>query len=156
MASTSKPTKTKKDAPGKKKATEEILQDASASTSQASDPAAPNPPKQQSGKSQSPDSPPLEPWMRQTVVLKLKEVDGRVPDMSQDVFGKKMVLDQGFSKPEVVSIHSFIRGMFYITFASVAICKRYWEMVKAARPDSSFKRFVGSCPIQKEERRVTI
>ncbi|XP_040285795.1 zinc finger CCHC domain-containing protein 3-like [Bufo bufo] len=158
MASTSKPpkNKTKKTATDGRTGTEEALQGLSASTSSATDPAAPVPPKQQEGQKPGPGSPPLEPWMRQTVVLKLKEVDGRAPDMSQDVFGKKMVLDQGFAKPEVTSIHSPFAGMFWITFASVAICKRYWEMVKAAQPDSPFRRFVGSYPVQREERRVTV
>eukprot|EP00079_Xenopus_tropicalis_P029462 XP_012824861.1 PREDICTED: uncharacterized protein LOC105948215 isoform X1 [Xenopus tropicalis] len=101
-------------------------------------------------------SPNLEPWMRQTVVLKLREVEGKAPDMSTDVFGKKMVMEQGFSKAETVSIQTFIGGLFYITFASMAICRRYWERVKAAGPESPFTRFVGNSPIQREERRVTV
>ncbi|XP_031747518.1 zinc finger CCHC domain-containing protein 3-like [Xenopus tropicalis] len=101
-------------------------------------------------------SPNLEPWMRQTVVLRLKEVEGKVPDMSTGVFGKKMVMEQGFSKAETVSIQTFIGGLFYITFASMAICRRYWERVKAAGPESPFTRFVGNSPIQREERRVTV
>lgn len=59
------------------------------------------------------DAPNLEPWMRQTVVLKLKDVDGRKPDMNQGTFGKKMVLEQGFAKPEVTSISSFWSGVFF-------------------------------------------
>ncbi|XP_044133181.1 zinc finger CCHC domain-containing protein 3-like [Bufo gargarizans] len=145
----------RKQAAEQRKATDEAHQDPSAFTSLASNPAAPVPPKQQVGKKPSPDSPALEPWMRQMVVLQLKEVDGRMPDMSQDVFGKKMVLDQGFSNAETVSIHSFITGMFYITFASLAICNRYWEMGKTARLDIPFNRFVGNWPFQREERRVT-
>ncbi|XP_075704678.1 zinc finger CCHC domain-containing protein 3-like [Rhinoderma darwinii] len=47
-------------------------------------------------------------------------------------------------------------GMFFVTFASINICRRYWEMVKAARPESPFSRFVGNCPVQREERRVTV
>ncbi|XP_075715661.1 uncharacterized protein LOC142750545 [Rhinoderma darwinii] len=112
--------------------------------------------RQEAGRKPSQGAPFLEPWMRQTVVLKLKEVDGRVPDMSWEVFASKMVLDHGFSKAETVSIHSFFTGMFYITFASINICKHYWEMVKAAKPDFPFARFVGNCPVQREERRVTI
>ncbi|XP_040275897.1 zinc finger CCHC domain-containing protein 3-like [Bufo bufo] len=156
--STSKPPKkkTKKTTAEGRKTTAEALQDPSASTSSAADPAASAPLKQQEGQKPGPGSPPLEPWMRQTVVLKLKEVDGRAADMSQDVFGKKMVLEQGFAKPDVTSIHSFFAGMFWITFASVTICKRYWEMGKATQPDSPFRCFVGSCPVQREERRVTV
>ena len=150
MASTSKPTKNKKKASETRKTTEKAHHNPSASTSTATDL------KQQEGRKPGLGSPPLEPWMRQTVVLKLKEMDGKTPDMSQDVFGKKMVLDQGFGKPEVVSIHSFFTGIFWITFASVEICKRYWEMVKTASPDSPFRRFVGSSPVRKEERRDTV
>ncbi|XP_075044595.1 uncharacterized protein LOC142104045 [Mixophyes fleayi] len=101
-------------------------------------------------------TPTLEPWMRQTIVLKLKEVDGRVPDMTAETFGKKMILDQGFSKAETLSVQNYLKGIFYITFASIAICKRYGEAVKSARPESPFSRFVGNCPIQREERRVTV
>ncbi|XP_075056935.1 uncharacterized protein LOC142143120 [Mixophyes fleayi] len=101
-------------------------------------------------------TPTLEPWMRQTVVLKLKEVEGRVPDMTAETFGKKMILDQGFSKAETLSMQNYLKGIWYITFASIAICKRYWEAVKTARPESPFSRFVGNCPIQREERRVTV
>ncbi|XP_075057038.1 uncharacterized protein LOC142143227 [Mixophyes fleayi] len=101
-------------------------------------------------------TPTLEPWMRQTVVLKLKEVEGRVPDMTAKTFGKKMILDQGFSKAETLSMQNYLKGIWYITFDSIAICKRYWEAVKTARPESPFSRFVGNCPIQREERRVTV
>ncbi|XP_075053795.1 uncharacterized protein LOC142139825 [Mixophyes fleayi] len=94
--------------------------------------------------------------MRQTVVLKLKEVEGRVPDMTTETFGKKMILDQSFSKAETLSVQNYLKGIWYITFASIAICKRYWEAVKTARPESPFFRFVGNCPIQREERRVTV
>ncbi|XP_075684310.1 uncharacterized protein LOC142652549 [Rhinoderma darwinii] len=101
-------------------------------------------------------APTVEPWMKQTVALKLKEVDGRVPDMTEEVFCQKMLLDQGFAKPETFSIQAFMTGMFFVTFASINICRRYWEMVKAARPESPFSRFVGNCPVQREERRVTV
>lgn len=101
-------------------------------------------------------APILEPWMRQTVALKLKEVDGRVPDMTNDVFSKKMLLDQGFSKAETLSITSFKAGIFFITFATINICRRYWEAVKTAAPESPFSRFMGNCPIQREERRITV
>ncbi|XP_075062102.1 uncharacterized protein LOC142150816 [Mixophyes fleayi] len=101
-------------------------------------------------------TPTLEPWMRQTMVLKLKEVEGRVPDMTAETFCKKMILDQGFSKAETLSVQNYLKGIWYITFASIAICKRYWEAVKTARPESSFSRFVGNCPIQREERRVMV
>ncbi|XP_075684311.1 uncharacterized protein LOC142652550 [Rhinoderma darwinii] len=67
-----------------------------------------------------------------------------------------MLLDQGFAKPETISIQAFMTGMFFVTFASINICRRYWEMVKAARPESPFSRFVGNCPVQREERRVTV
>ncbi|XP_075034531.1 uncharacterized protein LOC142095485 [Mixophyes fleayi] len=67
-----------------------------------------------------------------------------------------MILDQGFSKAETLSVQNYLKGIWYITFASIAICKRYWEAVKTARPESPFSRFVGNCPIQREERRVTV
>lgn len=66
--------------------------------------------------------------------FKLKEVDGRRPDMNQEIFGRKIVLEQGFSKVEDLSIHAFIAGKFYITFVSIGICKWYWEMVKTSGP----------------------
>ncbi|XP_077327689.1 uncharacterized protein LOC143962233 [Lithobates pipiens] len=74
-----------------------------ASTSQPG-PAKPSPPA---------DGPPtLESWMKQTVVLQLKEVDGRVPDMTPEIFGKKMILEQGFSKAETLSVQAFTRELF--------------------------------------------
>ncbi|KAM5165181.1 uncharacterized protein ACMZJ9_007617 [Mantella aurantiaca] len=100
--------------------------------------------------------PTLEPWMKQTVVLKLKEVDGRIPDLTPEVFGKKCILDQGFTKAETLSVQSFVKGVFYITFMSLHICQRYWEKVKAAGPDSILAKFLANSPIQREERRVTV
>ncbi|XP_075056936.1 uncharacterized protein LOC142143121 [Mixophyes fleayi] len=76
--------------------------------------------------------------------------------MTAETFGKKMILDQGFSKAETLSVQNYLKGIWYITFASIAICKRYWEAVKTARPESPFSRFVGNCPIQREERRATV
>ncbi|KAM5138176.1 LOW QUALITY PROTEIN: uncharacterized protein ACMZJ9_016764 [Mantella aurantiaca] len=101
-------------------------------------------------------APTLEPWMKQTVVLKLKEVDGRIPDLTPEVFGKKCILDQGFTKAETLSVQSFVKGVFYITFMSLHICQRYWEKVKAAGPDSILGKFLANSPIQREERRVTV
>ncbi|XP_072265345.1 uncharacterized protein [Pyxicephalus adspersus] len=100
--------------------------------------------------------PALEPWMKQTVVLQLKEVNGKIPDMTAEVFGKKMVIDQGFAKAETLSIQAFVRGIFYVTFVSLQVCSRYWEKVKAAEPGSTFSNFVANSPIQLEERRVTV
>ncbi|XP_068134801.1 zinc finger CCHC domain-containing protein 3-like [Hyperolius riggenbachi] len=101
-------------------------------------------------------APALEPWMRTTVALKLRKVDGRVPDMTPEVFGKKMVLDQGFSKAETLSIQNFMEGIFYITFISMQVCRRYWEAFSTAGPDSTFRKFDGNSPIQREERRIMI
>ncbi|XP_068089248.1 zinc finger CCHC domain-containing protein 3-like [Hyperolius riggenbachi] len=101
-------------------------------------------------------APALEPWMRTTVALKLRKVDGRVPDMTPEVFGKKMVLDQGFSKAETLSIQNFMEGIFYITFISMQVCRRYWEAFSTAGPDSPFRKFDGNSPIQREERRIMI
>lgn len=119
-------------------------------------PAPPRDPRRGAATRPYQDAPNLEPWMRQTVVLKLKDVDGRKPDMNQGTFGKKMVLEQGFAKPEVTSISSFWSGVFFVTFASIEICKRYWERVKTAGADSPFGHFVWNCPIQREERRITV
>ncbi|KAM5164989.1 uncharacterized protein ACMZJ9_007390 [Mantella aurantiaca] len=113
--------------------------------------------RSQPGFRQSADGlPTLEPWMKQTVVLKLKEVDGRIPDLTPEIFGKKCILDQGFTKAETLSVQSFVKGVFYITFMSLHICQRYWEKVKAAGPDSIFGKFLANSPIQREERRVTV
>ncbi|KAM4018818.1 uncharacterized protein ACNLHF_001464 [Anomaloglossus baeobatrachus] len=101
-------------------------------------------------------APTLEPWMRQTVALKLKAVDGRLPDMSSDVFCKKMILDQGFSRAETLSVQTFMTGIFLVTFATVNACRRYWEAMNAAMPDSPFHSFLGSCPIQRDEKRITV
>ncbi|XP_075207910.1 uncharacterized protein LOC142312811 [Anomaloglossus baeobatrachus] len=101
-------------------------------------------------------APTLEPWMRQTVALKLKAVDGRVPDMSSDVFCTKMILDQGFSRAETLSVQAFLSGIFLVTFATVNACRRYWEAMNAAIPDSPFHSFIGSCPLQRGEKRITV
>ncbi|CAN2390890.1 zinc finger CCHC, partial [Pristimantis euphronides] len=117
------------------------------------------PPKtsQQEGSKKPTDgAPPLEPWMRQTVALKLKEVDGKVPDMDQGVFGKKMILDQGFSKSEVLCLSALFNGLFLITFATVDSCRRYWEMVQSAAENSPFAQFWSSCPVKRDERRITV
>ncbi|XP_077112932.1 uncharacterized protein LOC143768131 [Ranitomeya variabilis] len=102
------------------------------------------------------EAPTLEPWMRQTVALKLKEVDGRVPDMSPDVFSQKMLLERGFSRSETLCVQTFLTGIFFVTFATVNACRRFWEMVSAEGSDPSLSAFTGSCPIQREERRITI
>ncbi|XP_075122673.1 uncharacterized protein LOC142196598 [Leptodactylus fuscus] len=94
--------------------------------------------------------------MKQTVVLKLREVDGRLPDLSEEVFCRTMPADQGFSPCQTLSVQSFVTGLFYVTFASMEICRRYWEAVKSAAPGSPFKAFLGSCPVQMDERRVTV
>ncbi|XP_066444907.1 uncharacterized protein [Eleutherodactylus coqui] len=142
------------------KKTEKAQLNPSPSAGPTPSPAAPEAPQQEVGRKPRSGPPSLEPWMRQTVVLKLKEVDGRLPDMSQEVFGKKMVLEQGFSQGEILSIHALVAGIFYITFASTTICRRYWEKMKAASPDSPFRKFLGSCREEerekREERRVTV
>ncbi|KAM8921338.1 uncharacterized protein RCH25_016045 [Pelodytes ibericus] len=109
------------------------------------------------GSSRTPGGlPPLEPWMRQTVVLKLKEVDGRVPSLDPETFSKQVLQERGFSAAETLSIQSLRDGLFYVTFISVAVCRRFWDMVKMAQPDSPLSRFVGNCSIQREERKVTV
>ncbi|XP_073470345.1 uncharacterized protein [Aquarana catesbeiana] len=100
--------------------------------------------------------PALEPWMKQTVVLQLKEVDGRVPDMTSEIFGKKIILEQGFSKVETLSVQAFTRGIFFITFVSFQVCRRYWEMVKTSGPESPFRKFTVNCSITRDEKRVTV
>ncbi|XP_077111155.1 uncharacterized protein LOC143767021 [Ranitomeya variabilis] len=102
------------------------------------------------------EAPTLEPWMRQTVALKLKEVDGRVPDMSPDMFSRKMLLERGFSTSETLCVQTFLTGIFFVTFATVNACRRFWEMVSAGGSDPSLSAFTGSCPIQREERRITV
>ncbi|CAN2391925.1 zinc finger CCHC [Pristimantis euphronides] len=94
--------------------------------------------------------------MRQTVALKLKEVDGKVPDMDQGVFGKKLILDQGFSKSEVLCLSALFNGLFLITFATVDSCRRYWEMVQSAAENSPFAQFWSSCPVKRDERQITV
>lgn len=84
-------------------------------------------------------APALELWKCQNVVFR------RVPDMSNDVFCKNMLVDQSFCKAEHLSIHASVTG----TFASINICRRYWEAVKAAGPEFPFSLFVGNSPIQK-------
>ncbi|XP_077306262.1 uncharacterized protein LOC143925674 [Lithobates pipiens] len=118
-----------------------------ASTSQPG-PAKPSPPAD--------GLPTLESWMKQTVVLQLKEVDGRVPDMTPEIFGKKMILEQGFSKAETLSVQAFTRGIFFITFVSFQACRRYWDMVKASGPESPFHKFAANCPITRDEKWVTV
>ncbi|XP_073474299.1 uncharacterized protein [Aquarana catesbeiana] len=98
--------------------------------------------------------PTLEPWMKQTV--KLKEVDERVHDMTPEIFRKKMILEQGFSKAETLSMQTFTKGIFFITFVSLQVCRRYWEMVKTSGPESPFRKFVAHCPITRDERRVAV
>lgn len=95
--------------------------------------------------------PTLELWMKQTVVL--KEVDGRVPDMTLEIFEKKMILEQGFSKAEMLSVQTFTKGIFFVTFVSLQVCRRYWEMVKTSGPESPF---VANCLITRDERQVTV
>lgn len=79
-----------------------------------------------------------------------------MPDLSQEVFGKKMVLEQGVSKVETLSIQTLITEMFYITFAWINICKQFWDMVKAAGPESPVSRLIGNCPVQREEKRTIV
>ncbi|XP_073468909.1 uncharacterized protein [Aquarana catesbeiana] len=100
--------------------------------------------------------PALEPWMKQTVVLQLKEVDVRVPDMTPEIFGKKMILEQGFSKAKTLSVQTFTKGIFFITFVSFQVCRRYWEMVKTSGPESPFRKFIANCPITRDEKWVTV
>ncbi|XP_075124960.1 uncharacterized protein LOC142198026 [Leptodactylus fuscus] len=100
--------------------------------------------------------PALEPWMRQTVVLKLREVNGRRPDLTEETFCQKMLAEQGFSLAETLSVQAFMTGLFYVTFVSTEVCRRYWNAVKSAVPGSPFATFVGNCPIQRDERRITI
>ncbi|XP_071969813.1 uncharacterized protein [Engystomops pustulosus] len=123
--------------------------------------AVPNPEAPTTSRVQKPprktqEPPKLPPYMRDTVALKLKEVDGRVPDMSKDVFCKKMLLDQGILSHEIFGIQAMVAGIFYVTFISMSVCKRYWEAVKAATPDSPFSKFLCSCLLQREERRIIV
>ncbi|XP_073451414.1 uncharacterized protein [Aquarana catesbeiana] len=98
----------------------------------------------------------LEPWMKQTVMLQLKEVDGRVPDITLVIFGKKMILEQGFCKAETLSVQTFTKGIFFITFVSFQVCRQFWEIVKTCGAESPFRNFVANCPIQRDEVRVTM
>ena len=133
----------------------EVPENVSASTS-TSIPAGASQPRPAKPKFPADGLPTLEPWMKQTVVLQLKEVNGRVPDMTSEIFGKKMILEQGFSKAETLSVQSFARGIFYITFGSFQVCRRYWEMVKTSGPESPFRKFVANCPITQDEKWVTV
>ncbi|XP_077334564.1 uncharacterized protein LOC143975887 [Lithobates pipiens] len=133
----------------------EVPEDVAASTSTSTPastcqpgPAKPSPPAD--------GLPTLESWMKQTVVLQLKEVDGRVPDMTPEIFGKKMILEQGFSKAETLSVQAFTRGTFFVTFVSFQACRRYWDMVKASGPESPFRKFAANCPITRDEKWVTV
>lgn len=51
--------------------------------------------------------------MRQTVILKLREDDRIKPDMSWEVFGHKMVLEQGFFKTVTLSIQAYNLDFLY-------------------------------------------
>lgn len=87
------------------------------------------------------------------------EVEGGgwpVPDITTEVFEKMMILHQGFSKAETLSEQTFIRGIFYKTFVSLQVCRRYCESVKTAGPNFSFCNFVVNSPIQWEVRRVMV
>ncbi|CAN2390365.1 hypothetical protein PRIEUP_LOCUS401, partial [Pristimantis euphronides] len=74
-------------------------------------------PQQEGSKKSTDETPSLEPWLRQTLALKLKEVDGKIPDMDQGVFGKKMVLDQGLFKSKVLCRSALFNGLFLITLS---------------------------------------
>ncbi|XP_077307233.1 uncharacterized protein LOC143927157 [Lithobates pipiens] len=76
--------------------------------------------------------------------------------MTPEIFGKKVILDQGFSKAETLSVQSFTRGIFFITFVSFQVCRRYWDMVKASGPESPFRKFAANCPITRDEKWVTV
>ncbi|XP_075207902.1 uncharacterized protein LOC142312802 [Anomaloglossus baeobatrachus] len=76
--------------------------------------------------------------------------------MSSYVFCTKMILDHGFSRAETLSVQTFLIGIFLVTFATVNACRRYWEAMNAAMPESPFHSFIGSCPIQRGEKRITV
>lgn len=46
-------------------------------------------------------------------------------------------LDQGFSQDP--NIQTLATGMLQITFILINICKHYWEMIQAVRPESNVK-----------------
>ncbi|XP_071996844.1 uncharacterized protein [Engystomops pustulosus] len=157
MASSSKATGTKKQKKTKhtqeERMEEEPQAPAAASTPEASSSSEQQPP---AAKQTSQEPPKLPPYMRDTVALRLKEVDGRVPDMTKEVFCKKMLLDQGVKASDIFGIQAMVTGLFYVTFISVNVCRRYWEAIKAAAPDSPFSNFVGNCLLQREERKITV
>ncbi|XP_077349968.1 uncharacterized protein LOC143998091 [Lithobates pipiens] len=76
--------------------------------------------------------------------------------MTPEIFGKKMILEQGFSKAETLSVQAFTRGTFFVTFVSFQACRRYWDMVKASGPESPFRKFAANCPITRDEKWVTV
>lgn len=61
------------------------------------------------------DSKKLESWMKLTVALKLKEVDGK-----EDASGPRL---------DTLSTQEFVTRLLYRTFTSIEICRRYLKMI---------------------------
>ncbi|KAM9316078.1 uncharacterized protein PAF06_007036 [Gastrophryne carolinensis] len=132
-------------------------QEAGPSTSKRTPPAN-SAPKALARKQQAANgAPTLEPWMRQTVVLQLKEdAEGKIPSVTTEVFCDTMLRDQGFSKAETYSVQPFFQGLFYVTFISMNIVKRYLQAMTSAGPNSNFTKYTVFSHVQREERRVTV
>ncbi|XP_075451162.1 uncharacterized protein LOC142492403 [Ascaphus truei] len=100
--------------------------------------------------------PRLEPWMRQTVVMQLREVDGQRPLLDAETFAKELVSKAGFTPDEILSIQDLRGGLFFITFATAGACRRYWEAFQTLKQEVPFSEFDVNCPIQRDEKRITV
>ncbi|XP_075466098.1 uncharacterized protein LOC142499928 [Ascaphus truei] len=100
--------------------------------------------------------PRLEPWMKQTVVMQLREVDGQRPLLDAETFAKELVSKAGFTPDEILSIQDLRGGLFFVTFATAGACRRYWEAFQTLKQEVPFSEFDVNCPIQRDEKRITV
>ncbi|XP_075424062.1 uncharacterized protein LOC142464576 [Ascaphus truei] len=100
--------------------------------------------------------PRLEPWMRQTVVMQLREVDGQRPLLDAETFAKELVSKAGFTPDEILSIQDLRGGLFFVTFTTAGACRRYWEAFQTLKQEVPFSQFDVNCPIQRDEKRITV
>ncbi|XP_075422724.1 zinc finger CCHC domain-containing protein 3-like [Ascaphus truei] len=68
----------------------------------------------------------------------------------------ELVSKAGFTPDEILSIQDLRGGLFFVTFTTEGACRRYWEAYQTLKQEVPFSQFDVNCPIQRDERRITV
>ncbi|XP_075431231.1 zinc finger CCHC domain-containing protein 3-like [Ascaphus truei] len=68
----------------------------------------------------------------------------------------ELVSKAGFTPDQILSIQDLRGGLFFVTFATAGACRKYWEVFQTLKQEVPFSEFDVNCPIQRDEKRITV